>query len=255
MTAGERRLAHLTHEAAAKQLAAVPVVLLPTGSTEQHGPMGLIGTDAFCAEAVAVAAAARTGCLVAPTLALTPAPFNMGFPGTISISPRLFAALAGEVVASLAAHGVRAVIAINGHGANLAPLREAADGAPIPLGITSWWDGPAVKALRADRFGEWEGMHATPSEISITMALFGEWAVPDAAKAPPEKLSPEFIAAHAGDRHGPPDAHRAAFPDGRVGSHSALASAAHGDDLLEAAATDVAGWVRAFAAEHAVSLP
>jgi creatinine amidohydrolase len=28
-------------------------ILIPVGSTEQHGPMGLIGTDAFCAEKIA----------------------------------------------------------------------------------------------------------------------------------------------------------------------------------------------------------
>ncbi|WMS44696.1 creatininase family protein [Acuticoccus sp. MNP-M23] len=253
--ADECRLAHLTHGAVAEKLRAAPIVLLPTGSTEQHGPMGLIGTDAFCAEAIAVAAARATGVLVAPTLALTPAPFNMGFAGTISISPALFGALVGEVVGSLAAHGVRAVLAINGHGANLEPVRTVAANTPIPLGISSWWDGPAVNAIRTRHFGAWEGMHATPSEIALTMAMFGEWAVPDAARTPPEKLTPQFIAAHAGDRHGPPDEHRAQFPDGRVGSHSALATAALGAALMEAAAADMAAAIRRFARDNAVTLP
>ncbi|MCY4431493.1 MAG: creatininase family protein, partial [Rhodospirillales bacterium] len=44
-------------------------ILLPVGSTEQHGPNGPLGTDALCPEAVAQVAAERLGVLVAPTLA------------------------------------------------------------------------------------------------------------------------------------------------------------------------------------------
>jgi creatinine amidohydrolase len=54
--------------------------VLPVGSTEQHGPIGLIGTDALCATAVAEGAAARAGSVVLPPLAYAPAPFNMAFP-------------------------------------------------------------------------------------------------------------------------------------------------------------------------------
>ncbi|MGB1829890.1 MAG: creatininase family protein, partial [Paracoccaceae bacterium] len=61
-----------------------------------------------------------------------------------------------------------------------------------------------------------------------------------AAAIPPEQVSPEFIKTHAGDRHGPPDDHRAAFPDGRVGSHSALATPEIGDELLSVAARAIA---------------
>ena len=43
-------------------------VILPVGSTEQHGPSGLIGTDSLCAEAVARALGERTRALVTPTL-------------------------------------------------------------------------------------------------------------------------------------------------------------------------------------------
>lgn len=52
------------------------VIIIPTGSNEQHGPMGLIGTDAICATQIARAAGERASVLVAPTLAYTPAPFN-----------------------------------------------------------------------------------------------------------------------------------------------------------------------------------
>ncbi|MEO1680340.1 MAG: creatininase family protein [Pseudomonadota bacterium] len=212
-------------------------VILPTGSVEQHGPIGLIGTDAICAEAVAVEAARRMGVVVAPPLAYAPAPFNTGFPGTVSLSEGLFEAMAHEVIGGLAAQGFRRVYVLNGHGANVAPLRAVAEEAPCPVRVESWWGLGPVATLRAELYGHWEGMHATPSEVAVTQAVTGivHRAAGTAAEAPPDKLSPDFIAAHAGDRHGPPDAHRAAFPDGRVGSHSALASPEDGRRLFDCA--------------------
>ena len=221
-------------------------ILIPVGSTEQHGPMGLIGTDALCAEAIAVAASEEAGALVAPTLALTPAPFNTGFPGTVSISVELFEALVREIMDGLTAQGFRHVYFLNGHGANLEPLRCAAADRP-GVRIRSWWDFAEVNAIRQREFGDWEGMHATPSEIAITQATHRIVPPGDAAE-PPRKLTADFIRAHAGARHGPPDRHRHDFPDGRVGSHSALARPEIGRELLRAAARAVARDYRTFVA-------
>jgi len=55
-------------------------ILIPTGSTEQHGPNGLIGTDAICSTAIASHAALGADLLVGPTLALGTAQFNLKFP-------------------------------------------------------------------------------------------------------------------------------------------------------------------------------
>jgi creatinine amidohydrolase len=210
-------------------------IIIPTGSTEQHGPMGLIGTDALCSEQIANEAGKKIGAYVAPTLAYTPAPFNMSFPGTISISVGLFEALVTEIIVSLIHHGFNKIYFINGHGANLEPLRQVADAFPkINIRIKSWWDFDPVDSLRQNNFGDWEGMHATPSEISITQATHRTLPPGDASK-PPKKLSASFMEAHSGDRHGPPDQHRKEFPDGRVGSHSALANSKVGQKLIDAA--------------------
>ena len=48
------------------------------------------------------------------------------------------------------------------------------------------------------------------------------------------------------EQHGPPDDHRRDFPDGRVGSHSALARPEHGEALIQAAAKCVAADYLAF---------
>jgi len=210
-------------------------IILPVGSTEQHGPMGLIGTDTLCAEAIAMAAGEKANVIVAPPIAYTPAPFNMGFPGTISLSVETFKEVVFEVLSRLQEQGFGHIYILNGHGANLEPIKHV-----IPrlsggrVRLKSWWDFPAVNKLRQQFYGDWEGMHATPSEISITQALYRSVS-PGAATKPPGKLSPEFIKAHAGDKHGTPAEHRASYPDGRVGSHSALAKPEHGKAIIDAA--------------------
>jgi creatinine amidohydrolase len=239
------RLDQMTWEEVADYLTRRDVAVLPVGSTEQHGPIGLIGTDALCATAVAEGAAAQAGAIVLPPVAYTPAPFNMGFPGTVSVSEATFAALVTDIVAALATHGFRKLYVLNGHGANLAPLRALAGTAPLALRIRSWWDYPQTHALRTRLYGDWEGMHATPSEIAITQALHR--VVDRAPLPPPQALDAEFRARHAGDRHGPPDEHRARFPCGRVGAWSELARPGDGAALLDLAIAEAAEDLRDFA--------
>lgn len=225
-------------------------VMLPVGSVEQHGPMGLIGTDTICAAEVARHAGEQIGAVVAPEITYTPAPFNAAFPGTVSITDELFHSLLIEICKGLLDQGFLGVFVVNGHGANLSPLETAINALPTgAVRVQSWWAPPAVNALRHSLYGDWEGMHATPSEVAITQALHGACA-PGPASIPPEKLSAEYIAAHSGDRHGPPAEHRAAFPDGRVGSHSALATPEHGARLLSTAAQAIAEEFTRFSEER-----
>lgn len=234
------QLAHMTWYEVGARIEKGAAIILPVGSTEQHGPMGRIGTDTICATEVALAAANKCDAIIAPSLAYTPAPFNTSFPGTISVSADTFQSLAHEVISGCLDQGFMGVFVVNGHGANLDPLRRiASQTSENRLEIRSWWDPDPVNTLRHDLYGEWEGMHATPSEIAITQTLLG--VLPkNEAKHPPHKLDAQFIAAHAGDRHGPPDEHRAMFPDGRVGSHSALATPEDGRALLDTAAQSIA---------------
>ena len=52
-------LQHSTWREVEAYLARSSVIVIPIGSTEQHGPIGLIGTDAICAETIAQALGAR----------------------------------------------------------------------------------------------------------------------------------------------------------------------------------------------------
>lgn len=240
------QLEHMTWYEVEAQLEKGAAVMLPTGSTEQHGPIGRIGTDTICATEIAHQAAKRCGAIVAPALAYTPAPFNTAFPGTVSVSQKVFTRYAQEVINGLLDQGFIGVFVVNGHGANIEPLNSIRTECPADtVEIRSWWDPPAVDALRKALFGDWEGMHATPSEVAITQSLHGVLSSRDAA-APPAKLSAEYIRKHSGDRHGPPDEHRAMFPDGRVGSHSALATPDAGARLIETAAQAIGDEFTAF---------
>ena len=63
-------------------------IILPIGSMEQHGPNGLIGTDAICPEVIAAEAAAEDpDILVGPTFSVGCAQHHLAFPGTMTLRP------------------------------------------------------------------------------------------------------------------------------------------------------------------------
>lgn len=235
-------------------------VVIALGSTEQHGPIGMIGTDAQTAEAVALGLGERADALIGPTLALGVAQFNLAFPGTVSVRASTFMAMLEDYVLSLTRQGFERFYFINGHGGNVAPARAAFqdiydqwsrganNGSAPRCRLRCWWEYPQADRLRRELYGAAEGMHATPSEIAITLHLDPASARPGADTAP-TPLAAAFLRDHGGDNHWDAQTHRAAFPDGRVGSDSALARPAHGAALLEAAIADAVEDYRTFLAE------
>lgn len=249
----------LTSYEFAAALKKCPGIIVPIGSIEQHGPMGLLGCDALCAETIAKAAGDRGDILVAPVLAYTSAQFNMSFPGTISVRSRTMMSLVEDIVDSLHRHGVLGVYFLNAHGANIAPIRAAMHDIYSRLGddsprirCRSWWDFDSVNEIRSREFGKWEGLHATPSEISITQKYH---RVPDVdiPSDPPRALETAFFRDHAGDFHPPAEQHKAEFPDGRVGAHSALATPEIGAEIVKVAGEALVNDFRAFLSELVTS--
>ena len=230
-------------------------IILPIGSTEQHGPNGLIGTDHLCAQAVARRGGALANVMVAPTLSIGMSQFHLGFPGSLSLRPSTLIAVMQDVLLSIAATGFTHVYVLNGHGGNLAPIRAAVQemfaarslgtaGAPdLKIRVRSWWDLPRVNARRQELYGAGEGFHATPSEIAITMASEPEAIGAFTLDAPPML---DDLLDHAGDNYADAADFRRRFPDGRVGAHSALATRAHGEELLMLAEADLAADLAAF---------
>jgi mycofactocin precursor peptide peptidase len=101
-----------------------PTVLVPVGSTEQHGPHLPLDTDARVAAAVAARAAAGTNLLVAPPIAYGASGEHEGFPGTVSIGHEALRLLLVELGRSAARWAGR-VLFVNGHGGNVPTLVDA----------------------------------------------------------------------------------------------------------------------------------
>ncbi|BAX91043.1 mycofactocin biosynthesis peptidyl-dipeptidase MftE [Mycobacterium shigaense] len=101
-------------------------ILIPLGSTEQHGPHLPLDTDTRIATAVARGARARLDeqWLVAPAIAYGASGEHQSFAGTISIGTDALTTLLVEYGRSAASWGHRLVF-VNGHGGNVAALDAA----------------------------------------------------------------------------------------------------------------------------------
>ncbi|MEM0015109.1 MAG: creatininase family protein [Zestosphaera sp.] len=90
-------------------------ILVPVGSTEQHGRFAPLGTDTLVAIALAEDASDATGVPIVPPLWFGWSPHHMIAPGTISVRPEVLSEVLHDVVASLSDHGFRKFVVINGH--------------------------------------------------------------------------------------------------------------------------------------------
>jgi len=226
-------------------------IIVPIGATEQHGPTGLIGTDAICAETLAWRVGDRADALVGPTLAVGMSEHHMGFAGTVTLRPTTLVAVVRDVVLSLARHGFRRFFFVNGHGGNSASLDAAFfevyteaprlldDGDDVRCLAVAWWDAPAAQQLSRELFGDRDGDHATASEVSVAAAAY-----PDHVKT----ADLDADVAPTGRLFGPAD-FRTRYPDGRMGSHPDLASAEAGRRIVERVAEDLATQYRTFLRE------
>ena len=156
--------------------AGTDLAVLPVGSTEQHGPHAPLGTDALAAAAVAERGVDGYNgpAVVAPTVPVGVAEEHRHFAGTLWVREDTFRSYVRETIASLAAHGWHRVVVVNGHGGNVAPLREACarlsrDETAYAVPFT-WFD--AVDSGDVPALDPGVGMgHGGPLETSVVRAL------------------------------------------------------------------------------------
>ncbi|MGV0027051.1 creatininase family protein [Phormidesmis priestleyi] len=225
-------------------------IILPIGSTEQHSPIGLIGTDAICAEAIARGVGESTHAIVAPTINVGMALHHTAFPGSMSLRPSTMILMIRDYVTCLARplagnskrSGFRKFFFINGHGGNVATMKAAFSETYAHLAdlgiegsdrvhcqVSNWYMCGSVYRLAKELYGDQEGSHATPSEVALTQYIY-----PESIKQAP--LSEDVAKGHP--IYGAIDFRRR-YPDGRMGSNPALATPEHGKQFYELAVKEI----------------
>lgn len=217
-------------------------IILPIGSTEQHGPTGLIGTDAICAESISQGVGQATQAMVAPTINVGMALHHTAFPGTISLRPSTLILVIKDYLTCLVKAGFTKFYFINGHGGNIATLKAAfsetyahledlqiPNSSKVQCQIANWFMGSSVYKLAKELYGDQEGSHATPSEVAVTQYVY-----PEAIKK--AYLNPEVAGGHK--IYSAVD-FRLRYPDGRMGSNPDLATSEHGKQFYDLAVEEL----------------
>jgi Uncharacterized protein, putative amidase len=220
-----------------RYLAKSQSIIIPIGSTEQHGPNGLIGTDALCAEAVAKGVGDKAEALVAPTISVGMAQHHLGFPGSMTLMPSTLIAVIKDWVFSLSRHGFRRFYFINGHGGNIATVTAAFS----EIYASRAWTGRATRPRCNAGCATGGRPTASPPCRASSTAARREPCHPLGGLHDLASL-PRGGPAHAPGARGGADGefadaadYRRRFPDGRIGSNPGLATAEAGKRLLDLA--------------------
>lgn len=159
-----------------------PLLVVPIGSCEQHGPHLPLHTDTIVATELARdLAARRDDCVVAPPIAITASGEHQGFPGTLSIGTDVMSVVVIEFVRS--ADWAAGTVLVNGHGGNVTAMRLAADTLDQEgHSVLVWW--PDV--LDGDP-------HAGYTETSLMLALAPDQVRLDRAVAGPVPAMSDLV--------------------------------------------------------------
>lgn len=168
------------------------VVLLPTGSTEQHGKHIAEDNDAFTAFHISKRVAEKTGVLVAPPVPFGYSIHHMNFPGTITLTFETLVNVYKEVCRSLLHHGFKKIVIMNGHGGNTNAIAQALREIREETGkiVYSIMVFPGTRGFGSESMNVLEqegGGHACEMETSIALYL-GQRVLPEKAEKwrPPE---------------------------------------------------------------------
>jgi creatinine amidohydrolase len=173
------------------------IVVLPVASMEQHGPHLPGGVDTILTEAVCQAAAetlaGNLAIVVAPTLWCGMAEHHMAFGGTFTFDIPTYRSVLRCCLKSIARHGFKRVLIVNGHGGNIAALSaflpEIARDTNLEVRVTTYFE--QARTALAEVLEDQAGVHhACEAETSMMMV-----AAPDQVRR--EHLSQAYGPAHS----------------------------------------------------------
>jgi creatinine amidohydrolase len=185
-----------------------PVVIVPVGAVEEHGPHLPLGADIIQPEAVLDEVAKRTGALVAPILPYGNCISTDGFPGTISVSFEAIKLMVRDILDSFVADGLRRFVILSGHAGSLhmealrAAAREVAARREIRIAVLSDYDFAYEFLQDPERQYLREDGHAGTVETSRVMAIRPE-LVKGRTKAKGAPYPNRFIVSRSPEKHWP----------------------------------------------------
>ncbi len=167
------------------------MVIIPLGSTEQHGPHLPLGTDFYLSLDTAKAISARTGVVVAPVVMAGYSLYHSGFPGTLSLKPETLEEVYYETAVMLVKYGFRRIMLFNYHGGNNAVqdhviyrINQTTEATAVAIG----YGGPILKQ-EDQEFFDW---HAGLEETSMILYFEPQLARMERAEKPVIHFTPEM---------------------------------------------------------------
>jgi creatinine amidohydrolase len=180
----EYRYEKLTWEEINDAVAAGKIPIVPCGAVEQHGPHLPLDVDMLLCTNVALGAGKRLPqkILVLPSVSYGYTGHVMDFPGTINIHYSHFIEHVLDICKSLAYHGFKKILLLNGHGSNMPNLdlvsRRCNLETDAQCAFGAWWSLLTIdpEFLKRWRQSEFPGgcAHACELETSVYMHLSPE---------------------------------------------------------------------------------
>ncbi len=189
------------------------LIIIPVGSTENHGPNACNGEDTFLVTRMAEQIAQTTGCTVAEPIWYGSHPFHhMGMPGTIMVPEEDLAAYLRAIIVGFWNSGFRKQIILNGHGQDyVIPLaiHQFAKKYQVPAIVVNvnWWFVIPEHIRDKAHGGPFDTpfIHADECETSFSQALFPEMIEQKyAVSTKPMKIFPEGHIDKSGNAYGLP---------------------------------------------------
>jgi creatinine amidohydrolase len=235
------------------------VVVVPTGSLEQHGHHLPLLTDSMIGSAIANRAEAALGddAVFLPMLWIGASDHHLGFPGTVSLSMEVYTKALIDLVECLIGAGFRKIFLLNSHAGNVVPassalyevnLRYHEELPDLWLTFCSWFDLAREQVAGLDGMVQGSVLHACEWETSVMMRAHGDLVHTKKIMTTRTPFKSDFFSPdHSGrSRVSVTKTIRQVTPVGALGRPD-LSTEDKGERIIQAATNEVVAYVREFA--------